>query len=343
MKRATIKDVAALAGVSIATVSHVLNETKFVSSSNTEKVRRAVTELGYRPSGVASSLRRQESGVIGLVLPMQGQDSSAAFFTRLAAGIEKTVASYGYRTIISNTEEDATREHDQLELFHGQFTDFIDGLIIAPTFEAEPEQTEYVQLGGLPCVYVDRLPLGLTVDLDFVGTNNYSISLEGLQQVIGQGTRDIVCISSPIDVSSMVDRRRAFCDAVSPYVNDAESRIYVTSSSFDAGYEIGLKVLNAHPNADAFFVTNSTIAMGFIKALHEIHGADPSDLGLLVYDDSEWMDLVRPAINSIEQPAYGMGQRAAELLLHKMREPQKQPERVTLESTLTMRSTQRGK
>lgn len=343
MKQATIKDVAAMAGVSIATVSHVLNETKFVSSSNTEKVRQAVTTLGYRPSGVASSLRRQESGVIGLVLPMQGQDTSAAFFTRLAAGIEKSVASHGYRTIISNTEEDATREHDQLELFRGQFTDFIDGLIIAPTFEAEPDQKGYGQLGGLPCVYVDRLPLGLTVDLDFVGTNNYSVSLEGLKQIIGQGARDIVCISSPIDVSSMVDRRRAFYDAVGPYVKDIESRIYVTTSSFDAGFEIGMKVLSERPDADGFFVTNSTIAMGFIKALHELRGANPADLELLVYDDSNWMDLVQPAINSIEQPAYRMGQKAAELLLHKMREPQKEPKRVTLESTLTMRSTQRGK
>lgn len=135
MKKPTIKDVAHDAGVSTATVSHVVNGTKFVGQTTRLRVLAAVDNLGYRPSGVASSLRRQSSRVIGLVLPMQDQDTSAAFFTRLAAGIEDVLSQHGYRTIISNSVEDYDREREQIGMLSGQFTDFIDGLVLAPTVD----------------------------------------------------------------------------------------------------------------------------------------------------------------------------------------------------------------
>lgn len=335
MRKSTISDVAALAGVSIATVSHALNKTKFVSDGVRKRVVEAAEELDYRPSGVASSLRRQSSGVIGLVLPMQGQDTSAVFFTQLADGIENTLMKHGYRTIVSNTEEDAQRQRDQIQLLRGHFTDFIDGMIIAPTGADTASWLE--NLRELPVVYVDRYPAHLAGSVNYVGTNNYDVTRQGLKEFLAAGMRNIVCISSRIDVSSMVDRHRAFIDTVGPVAADIDRRTYVTESSFAGGHKAGIEVLDTYPDLEAIFVTNNTVGMGVLKAIQE-RNLERNGLRLLIYDDYDWMSLIDPPLDAIAQPAFAMGQAAADLLVRKLKDPQMPDEQRTISSTLVFRS-----
>lgn len=338
MKKPTIKDVARAAGVSTATVSHVVNGTKFVSQSARQRVQDAVDALGYRPSGVASSLRRQSSRVVGLVLPMQDQDTSAAFFTRLAAGIESVLSGHGYRTIISNSVENYDREREQIGMLSGQFTDFIDGLVLAPTVD-NGHHAQAALAASFPVVYVDRLPMHLDHDVDFVSTNNYEATLDGMHALFGRGFRDIACISSPIDVSSMVERHAAFTEAVTAQDVRASDRVFVTESSYEAGYRTGRQVLERLPELDALFVANNTVAMGVIRALMDVRGEAARSTGLLVYDDYEWMNLVEPAIDSIAQPAFAMGQAAAGLLLERLNAPSGPVRHEVVPSQLVLRSS----
>src|SRR5690625_4322500 len=319
MRRSTIRDVAAVAGVSPATVSHALNGTKFVSDEPRTRVLQAAKELNYRPSGVASSLRRQSSGVIGLVLPMQGQDTSSVFFTQLSDGIECAVAGQGYKTIISNTEENTRRQTDQIRLLRGELSDFIDGLIMAATSIEISSAIE--NLRGIPVVYVDRYPLKFKDEVPFVGTNNYEVTAEALQEFIDRGQVNIVCVSSTIDVSSMIDRYQAFCDTVGTIQGDVKQRVIVTKSTFMHGYDAGKKMLNLFTDIDVVFVTNNTLGMGVLKAIQEA-GTPYTNIRMLVYDDYDWMSLMHPAPDAIAQPAFDMGKAAGKMLLEKILHPE---------------------
>ena len=338
MKRPTIKDVAGHAGVSTATVSHVVNDTKFVSVDTRQRVLASIRELNYRPSGVASSLRRRSSRILGVVLPMQEQDTSAVFFSQLAAGIESAVSARGYRTIISNTVEDSARQREQLQILSGQFVDYIDGLVLAPAAGDVAEFESAVAAQSVPVVYVDRLPRGHTGDVDFVGTDNYAISVAGLNALLERGGRDIVCISSPIDVSSMAARRAAFLDVASTLHADAEDRIVITRSSHEEGYRAGLEALTRFPDLDTLFITNNTVAMGVVRALQEKRGFEARDVALLVYDNFEWMNLIQPVMDSVEQPAFAMGEAAGRLLLDRIDDPDDTPRTEILPSRLVWRT-----
>lgn len=317
MKRATISDVASDAGVSIGTVSHVLNGTKFVSSGVRTKVLASVARLEYRPSVVASSLRRQTSHVIGLVLPLQPQDDSSTFFTAVAQGVDSVLSPRGFQSILSNTSESASRERDQLELLHGRFTDLLDGLIFAPTATDHATDVGAPRPPAVPTVYVDRFPVADSEAVDYVGTDNYKATTDGLRLLMRGGVRDIVCVSSPMDVSSMLDRRRAFTDVVGPVVDDPEKRIIVTDSSFRGGLSAGHQLLERFPEAEGVFITNPTVAMGVIAALQG--SARATNLPrLLIYDKRDWLDLVSGQIISVSQPAFEMGRVAGEVLLEKL-------------------------
>lgn len=332
MRRSTISDVAATAGVSIATVSHALNGTKFVSEEPRKRVLAAAQELNYRPSGVATSLRRQKTGVIGLLLPMQGRDTSSVFFTQLADGIEESLARHGYTSIISNTEESEERQDDQIRLLRGELTDFIDGLIIAPT---STEASEWIEnLRQIPVVYVDRYPLKYRDSISFVGTDNYEITAGAIQNLFDGGIHDIACISSKIDVSSMIHRYEAFVDKLSNY-DDLSDRIIVTDSSFKDGYVAGLTVLKRYPCLEAIFVTNNTVGMGVLKAVQE-NGHLYNNIRLLIYDHYDWMELVEPKPDAISQPAFTMGKEAAELLVERISNPKSPVQQKIIPSKMIM-------
>lgn len=161
-----------------------------------------------------------------------------------------------------------------------------------------------------------------------------------MHSLFERGFRDIACISSPIDVSSMVDRHAAFTEAVTAMTGSSSDRLFVTDSSYEAGYRTGRKVLEERPELDALFIPNNTLAMGAIRALMDVRGESAHDIGLLVYDDYEWMNLVDPPVDSIAQPAFAMGQAAATLLLERLADPSAPTRHEIVPSQLVLRSSQ---
>ena len=163
---ATIKDVARMAGVSTATVSHVLNNTRYVSEETRSLVLEAVSRLGYRPSGVARSLTTKQTHLVGLLI----SDVTNPFFSELVRGTERRLAAHGYHVIVCNTDEQPDREADYLEFLYSRR---VDGLVVAST-GANQALYEVFRQQGVPMVFVDRRPPAPVGP--FVGVDNEAIA-----------------------------------------------------------------------------------------------------------------------------------------------------------------------
>ncbi|RPK04752.1 hypothetical protein FH5_01990 [Priestia endophytica] len=339
VKKATIKDVAKKAKVSTATVSYVMNSSRFVKDETRERVLKAMEELNYRPSTVAKSLKGKDSKVIGLIIPIIPHDTSADFFLTLSNGIESVLNEVGYRLVISNSHENILNELDQVSMFSTQFTDYIDGLIIVPTLKVNNESYEVLNT-QYPVVYVDRKPNNLkNVAMDMVYSNNYFITYEAIEMILKKNRRKIGFISGPIDVSSTVERFDAYKDVLKKYqIPLDENLIYVGESSYQSGFKMAEELL-ANQEVDGLVVVNNTISMGVFKYLKEQKIKIPEEISFLSYDDFQWMELTEPPITTIRQPSYEMGQVAAKLMLEKLEAGTRQSKEICVDSKIILRGS----
>lgn len=201
---ATIKDVAKLAGVSIATVSNVLNGGRYVSPELRSAVLQAVRTLGYVPNGVAQSLRSRKTQTLGLIVP----DITNPFFSGLVQALERSARDRGYQMLLCNSEENAELEFDlALALASRQ----VDGLIVIPTQDS-PEYLRKLKADGLPVVLLDRI--GGEDDLDRVGVDNFQAARVGTEFLIRQGHREILLLVSTLELSNIRDRAEGYRQAL---------------------------------------------------------------------------------------------------------------------------------
>lgn len=335
----TIKDVAKLANVSTATVSNVVNNSKFVRIDTKNKVLDAMEKLDYRPSNIAKYLRGVKSNVIGLIVPSQEQDTSSEFFGIFAAGVEQVLQSFGYQMLTANTHEDYNKEKSRLELFNNGMFEYVEGIIIVPTSGLlKSIELENYSI-DLPIVFADRKPNHMS-RYDVVYTNNYSITLEILEHILSLGYKEIIFISGPLDVSSTIERREAFEKIHSKYHGGKRALIFETQSSFEAGYELGEEVVEATKNnKTAILFSNNTIAMGMIKYFKDKKINIPRDLGLVVYDDYSWMEITEPSLTAIKQPAFKMGMESAKLILDNLNNKNHIKRRIEIPSIITYRNS----
>lgn len=339
MKKPTIKDVASLAEVSTATVSNVMNNSKFVQKETREKVVKAMKILNYQPSNLAKSMKGIGSKVIGLIIPSQEQDSSAEFFSILASGVEKELEKAGYQLIIANSHERVIEEKSRLRLFNSSMIEYVDGIIIAPTSGLLKNIDQLLLENSLPIVFVDRKPNDMEKH-DVVFTNNYSITLELLENMVSHGYENIIFVSGPIDVSSTVERNLAYEKIFYKLLGDQMPRRFETESSFEAGYNLGEKVLSAFDGKKtAIFFGNNTVAMGTIKYFIDSDIAIPDDAGVAVYDDYSWMEISKTPLTAIKQPPFEMGEAAAKLILERINNEMHVTKRIEIPSKIIERKS----
>jgi LacI family transcriptional regulator len=335
-KRANIKDVAKKANVSTATVSNVMNSSRFVKEDTRIRVLQAMEELNYTPSAVAKSLKGKDTKVIGLIIPILPNDTSADFFLSLSIGVESVLNKVGYKLVISNSRENINDELEQIDMFNTQFIEYIDGLIIAPTSNLGNETNE--AFNRYPAVYVDRKP-NSTKKVDTVYSNNYSVTYEAIEMMVKKKRRKIAFFSGPIDVSSTIERFEAYKDVLRRYqIELNEELIFVGESSFDEGYQMA-KELFSTQEVDGIIAVNNVIAMGVYKVLKEKNIQIPEEVSFIAYDDFNWMELTEPSITTIRQPSFEMGQTAARLLLERLEDHTKEAEEICIESTIVLRNS----
>ncbi len=341
MTRVSIKDVAARAGVSTATVSHVINQTRFVSEETRQKVIAAIETLNYQPSAIARGLVTNSTKTVGLIV----SDITNPFFTAVARGVEDEINQHGYHTIFCNTDEAPAREDEYLRLLSARQ---IDGLIIAPTGTRSERLIRMAQ-ANTPIVLLDRNSPGL--EAPFVGVDNEAGAYQATRFLIQLGHRRIGVLTGLETISTQIERlngyKQALQEANMPF--DEVFIVYAASrwQSNQPNYINGnistppksltnlqmtpivfqtLDQLFDLPNRPtALFVTNNQMTLGALHTLKARNLRCPQDVSLLSFDDHDWASLFSPALTVIRQPTYQVGQTAAKLLMKLINHEEFQP------------------
>lgn len=305
----TIKDVARAANVSIATVSHVLNGTRFVSDELRARVLHAAEALDYHPNRVAASLRTRRSQSVLLIIP----DIANPFFPQLVRGVQDVFDRKGFAVIVANTDRRRDRELDFLNL---ALRTNADGVII------NPSGIDYSDI--LPLIERDiKITLiGAHIDhpdLDVVRVDNPAGAHDAVRHLVTLGHRRIAMVTGPLRASSARQRHEGYEQAMAEAGLPVESG-WVAEATFDqeGGYRATTRLL-MHPSPPtAIFAAADLMALGAMQALRDAGRHVPRDVSVVGFDDIPLAQITAPPLTTISQPKYEMGQCAAELLLARL-------------------------
>ena len=327
-KRATIKDVAALAGVSAATVSRALDDRPEISSETKERVRSACAQLGYVPNAAARGLSGHATHTIGLVLP----DISNPYFSGMATAIEETAAAHGCRVFLSNS---LRKEHRELRATENLVARQVDGILVNPV-SPESQLRHREVLGGLPCVY-----LGANHDESpsYVMADNETGAYAAARYLIRLGHRDILFLGGRTTSRTREQRIRGFRRALAEA--GLEGRELPAPPNVTLmrqwSYETALELLKG-PLPDAIFAYSDMTALKVLEAAEERGVRIPEDLSMVGYDNIAFGALHRIHLTTVSQHKYQQGQIAVERLLEKINGSRAHTEDI-LEPELIIRST----
>ncbi|MFD6321937.1 LacI family DNA-binding transcriptional regulator [Streptomyces sp. NPDC058442] len=332
---ATMTDVARSAGVSVATVSHVLNGTRPVLPHTRQAVLDAVEELGYTPNTLARSLVTSRTRSIGLAVSA----ISNPYFTEILQGIEAAALEHGYSLLIADPHDDPEHERKVVQLLHERR---VEGLIVAPS--AHPrELLAYLGRHRVPAVFLDRVveePEGGGPRFDQVCAESAEPVARLVTHLAGLGHRRIALVAGLPGLSTTSERitgyRHGLADAGLPF----DERLLVHGDSESAGAERAagaLLSLGAPPTA--LVTANNAMTIGTLRALRA-HGLSvPEDIALCCFDDFAWADLFSPRLTAIAQPGKEIGARAVQVLLDRLAAPDRPARTVRLPCTFVHRTS----
>lgn len=329
---ATIKDVAKFADVSITTVSHVINDTRYVSPELTERVNEAIRELNYRPDPIAQGLSKGKSQTVALVV----SDIVNPFFPKVARGVEDCVRENEFSLILSNTDENPDQEKRNLSLLQSKH---VDGFIISPTSKGG-KNLEPLLDDDLSVVCIDRkLP---QTKVDQVYSNNKKGAYEATNHLIEQGHENIGIILESTDILSFANRLEGYKEALHHHsINLKEDYIKKSGLEVEGACVSTKSLLEENPEITAIFSTNDLITEGVLRAFKEENVKCPEEMALVGFDDPGWAASFTPSITSVAQQPYEMGYQAATLLFKKIRNEVNRngSEKIELDTELKIRES----
>jgi LacI family transcriptional regulator len=305
-RRPTMKQVASLAGVSLATVSRVVNGGPSVRPELAARVHEAVDLLGYRHNLTASTLRRADrlSASIGLIF----EDVANPFFAAVHRGVEDVARERGVLTFAGSSDERPERERELAESFSARR---VDGLIIAPA-STDHSYLQRDRAAGVALVFVDR-PASF-VDADVVLTDNAGGAQAAVTHLVERGHRDIAFLGDRPDLHTATERLRGYRDALAGH--GIRERAALIRDAHDAPYAVTRELLLADDAPTALFTSQNLITIEAVRAIH--------DLGLqrtvahVGFDDVALADVVEPGLTVVAQDAPALGRSAAELLFSRL-------------------------
>ena len=310
--KVTISDVARLAGVSTATVSHTINNTRYVSGETKEKVYQAIAELGYTPDASARSFRTGRKQTVGFIVP----DISNKFFATMIESVENYLSAHGYHLIIANTKEDAGREEKNLRLLTAGL---VDGVLVASTME-EFERFDALIPAGFPTVLVDRT--FETKRYSSICVSNFQPIYRSVCRLAGKGAKRVGIIGGLPRLSSTKERISAYKEAVADCGLPQEDALIRYGNSMENSAQECLDEL-LEQNCDAIIVCQGLMASETIFYLQEkgIRLAQDIDLVSFVDYDSNFYQLYSDQMDCIIQPVEELGRAAGEQILKRIEDP----------------------
>ena len=309
MIKRTMKDVARLAGVSVATVSAVINSSATVSEIRTRRVRDAMEALDYYPDQVARSLKVGHTNVVGMVVP----DITNNFFPLLIRGVEDAARKQGYSVILCDSNEDPEEERRHLDTL---FSRRVDGVLIACS---DPSAGyEHLMRRRFPIVFVDRIPRGVAHGA--VATDNVEAGARATNHLIDLGHKRIAFITGKLGLSPHYARLEGFRTAMqsrglpilAEYLREGDLRI-------ETGRRLGIELLSLHPRPTAIISSNNKMLLGLVGAFTELGVPCPESISVVGFDDAVWTEHFNPNMTVMAQPAFEIGTAAFDVLLIRMR------------------------
>jgi DNA-binding LacI/PurR family transcriptional regulator len=330
MVSATSEDVAKKAGVSVATVSRVLNDSPHVSAAVRRKVLRAAKALNYQPNRTAQRLRAKRSHVIGLVI----SDIQNPFFTAVVRGIEDVAYKHGYSVVLCNSDEDPEKERLYINIMRAEA---VAGVILASTAETNPLVADLFD-HNIPVVAIDRRIRDKRVDS--VLAANIQGAFEAVSHLIALGHRRIGFIGLPLTRTTGIERYAGYVRALRAHgLPASRSLVRIGDAKQEGGRARTIELLTKRPSITALFVANNLMTLGALDALRERGLRIPADISIVGFDDMPWATLLQPPLTAVAQPTYELGQRAAELLLERFAQPQKPVAHIELKTSLIVRGS----
>ncbi|WP_226781373.1 LacI family DNA-binding transcriptional regulator [Oceaniglobus trochenteri] len=329
--RVSIKQVAAKAGVSAATVSLVLNDKGRISEQTQRKVRKAAQSLGFILNKSASRLRSGRSLLIGLVV----NDISNPFFAELSSDVETIAAEKGYLSVMANTRDDIERQHAVIETMIGQG---VAGLIISAASGSDDRSFKLIRDHGIPYVLCVREIKDYAAD--FIGFDNHQAGVIAAEHLIAQGYRNIAFIGG---MEHNENRRRRFegvSDALTRHrLTMPESWALSGPATREFGAQAATALLSHHREIEALACFNDYVALGAYEGINNARLTIGRDIGVIGFDNvpesASWM----PPLTTVELFPRAIGRRAAKALLTAIDSPDEAPERVFLAPTLMRRKS----
>jgi len=308
-KAASIYDVARESGVSVFTVSAVVNNKTHVGKKLRENVEDAIRKLNYRPNLIARSLAKQRTHTIGMIVP----DIANPFFPMVVRGAEDAAQKHGYNLLLCNSDDSLEKEQSAIELLLSKRVDGI--LLTKAAGDFPPSLRQMIKDVGIPFVLVMRTYSKFTKDA--VITDDYQGAYDAVCHLARAGRRHIGLISGPLKVSNAVARYQGFRDALKAQGLPFEQELVIEGDyRIESGFRAGHALLSHRP--DGIYVANHLMTVGLLKAAEEMGLTCPDDFGLVSFDDYPWLGVFRPKLTTVELPKHQLGSEAAELLIERI-------------------------
>lgn len=327
---ATVKDVADLAGVSTATVSRVLNNYPQVADKTRSKVLWAMEELGYQPSRVARRLRMEATQILGLII----SDIANPFFTSVVRGIENVAYANQYSLLLCNSDEDPARESLYVDVLQAER---VAGIIISPADENSTSCKRLLR-NDVPIVAMDRRLRQF--DVDTVLVDNVKGAYQATSHLIRLGHRRIGLIGGPSRITTGRERQEGYEKALSEHGLELDQGlIKIGDFKQDSGYQRACELLEMDDPPTAIFTANNLMTLGALNAIHEKGLNIPRDMAIVGFDDMPWAPSLDPPLTAVAQPTHELGCTAANLLLQRIADKDREIVEMKLEPTLIIRDS----
>lgn len=327
----SIRDVADEAGVSVGTVSNVLNRPETVSAESAERVQRAIESLGYVRNDAARKLRGGVSTTVGFVV-LNGQNP---FFNDVVRGAEDEASRHGIAILYGNTDEDAQRQRTYLDLFEEQQ---VRGVLISPYGDVLP-RLERLRERGIRAVLVDRF--GGTSRFSSVSVDSVAGGRMAVEHLLDTGRRRIAFVGGPMEMRQVTDRLAGARVAADNALDDVEIEVLATSAmTVEEGVAAGERVLGRPRREwpDAMFAANDLLALGLLQSL-SANGRMlvPSEIALIGFDDISFAAAAAVPLSSVRQPSGMIGRTALRTLLEECDDAELIPRQTVFQPELVVR------
>lgn len=334
-RKVSLKDIAREVGVSVASVSYVINNKEKigrVGADMAEKIRKVAAELDYKPNFIAKSLKSGKTKTIGLIVA----DISNPFFSNLARIIEDEAKQHGYIVIFGSSDESTENLQDLIDVFINRQ---VDAFIIAPTANAE-SQIEFLQKMNVPVVLIDRYFPGL--DIDSVHINNFQASYSAVEHLIKLGRKKIAIVTYDTTLPHMQDRKEGYENALEAGGVKLKKEWIIRAAYQNIHNDVSRGISNLlipEVQIDALFFTTNSLAVEGLKRINEIGIKVPDKLAIISFDQTDAFDFFYSPVTYVSQSLTDLGKEAVELVIDRINNNKKKPTNITIEANLVLRDS----